>query len=68
MPTKASAFSQHAAEYFWVGMTRGEASRERGEGGAVRVVAQGSVSQCRLRGITALTPFCEVTISSWKRS
>lgn len=62
---RAPALSQHAAEYFWVGMTRGEASRELEERSAVRVVAQGGVSEGRLRGIAALlTPFCQVTISS----
>lgn len=66
MPAKASALSQHAAEYFWVGMTRGKASRELREGRAERVVAQGGVSEGRPRGIKALTPFCQVTISSRK--
>lgn len=57
MPPKALALSQHAAEYFWVGMTWGEASRELGEGRAVTVVAQGGVSEGRLRGITRAHTF-----------
>lgn len=54
---KASAPFQHALEYFWVGTTPGEASRELGEARIVRVIAQGGVSGGRLRAITALCQF-----------